>query len=262
MKHQVDSPILANRRLQGDYFQVDMAAPALVPEVAPGQFVHVQFPDFQHRLLRRPFSIYDVDLATGRLSVIYKVVGEGTAHLARLGEGTVLNLLGPLGHGYALPAAGVQPLIVAGGYGCAATYLLACRSPLKPVVMIGGRTAGDLLLVEQYARLGAEVELSTDDGSRGRRGQVTELLRRRLAARSGPVAVYACGPNPMLAAVSRIVLDQGLDAQISLDHAMCCGVGACFSCVVKIKADNAAGWEYARTCREGPVFLASQAVWD
>ncbi|MDT8391470.1 MAG: dihydroorotate dehydrogenase electron transfer subunit [Lentisphaeria bacterium] len=262
MKKQLDAPILSNARLQGDYFQIDLQADEMTPLVEPGQFVHVRMPAFGHRILRRPFSIYNADPATGVLSVIYKIVGEGTAHLATLKPGTVLNLLGPLGKGYTPAPVGVTPIIVAGGYGCAATYMLARDSAEPAITLIGGRNVGDLLLVKEFEALGADVRVSTDDGSAGHHGLVTDLLSQALDERVGPVAVSACGPNPMLAAVSRIVLDRELDAEISLDHAMCCGVGACFACVVKVKADNPDGWEYARTCRDGPVFLASQAVWD
>lgn len=261
MKHQINATIVGNRRIQGEYYQVDVQASAIVGDVCPGQFVHVQMPEFQHRVLRRPFSVYDADAETGRLSVIYKVVGEGTAHLASLPRGVVLNLLGPLGHGYTIPPAGVRPVIVAGGYGCAATYMLAKRSAEPATVLIGGRSAGDLLLAGEFRVLGATVRVSTNDGSAGHRGMVTDLLAAELDKGGAAVAVAACGPNAMLEAVSGMVLARGLDAEISLDHAMCCGVGACFACVVKIKADNPDGWEYARTCREGPVFLASQAVW-
>lgn len=261
MMKQQDSTIVRNCNLKGDYYQIDFQAEQLVPEVQPGQFVHVRLPEFEHRILRRPFSIYNVDPATGLLSVIYKVVGEGTAHMCKLPAGTPVNLMGPLGHGYSAPSGLKQPIIVAGGYGCAATYLVAKRSPVPCTVLIGGRSAPDLLLVEEFQALGAEVRVSTNDGSAGHQGLVTELLEQELAKHGG-AEIFACGPNPMLKAVSRIGLAHGVDAEISLDHAMCCGVGACFACVVKIKADTPDGWEYARTCMAGPVFQASQAVWD
>jgi len=114
-----------------------------------------------------------VEPSTGRLSVIYKIVGEGTAHLATLPAGTVLNLLGALGVGFSTPPAGTQPIVVAGGYGCAATYLFARRSPVPPLVLIGGRSAGDILLQREFADLGCEVRISTNDGTQGHAGFVT-----------------------------------------------------------------------------------------
>jgi dihydroorotate dehydrogenase electron transfer subunit len=258
---QEDALIQSNQRLQGDYYQVDMQAPAIAAATQPGQFAHVQLPRFEHRVLRRPFSIYDVDPETGRLSIIYKTVGEGTAHLSTLGEGTQLNLLGPLGVGYSAAPEGTQPIVVAGGYGCAATYLFAKRSPVPPLVLIGGRSAGDILLRQEFAALGCEVRVSTNDGSQGHAGFVTALLEQALDTADSPFVV-SCGPNAMLYAVARILTERGLDGEVSLDHAMCCGVGACFACVVKMKADTPDGWEYIRTCLQGPVFKASAVHWE
>lgn len=260
-RFQEKAPILANRRIRGEYFQVDVKAPEIVPEVMPGQFVHVQLPALDHHILRRPFSIYRVDTESTVLSVIYKVVGEGTAHLSTLSPGVELDLLGPLGHGFSIPTADRKPIIVAGGYGCAATYLLARACRVPPICLIGGRSSGDLLLMDEFSRLGCDVRVSTDDGSCGHHGLVTDLLQEVLLGEKCPW-VSACGPNPMLRAVTGIVLAAGLDAEISLDHVMCCGVGACFACVVKLKADNSDGWEYVRTCRNGPVFKASDVVWE
>jgi len=262
VKHQETARIVANRRLNGAYYQIDLRTPQIAAAVQPGQFVHVQYPDFAHRLLRRPFSVCDVDASGKILRIVYKVVGEGTAHMAGLAAGQCVDLLGPLGRGFTLPAPGSTPVIVAGGYGAAATYLLAARSPVPAHVLIGGRTAEDLLLLEAFAAAGARVEVSTDDGSRGHRGVVTDLLVRLLGTRPAAPAVYACGPNPMLRAVCAAVLARGLDAEVSLDHAMCCGVGACFTCVVRQKTADGAGWEYRRTCLDGPVFRASQTVWE
>ncbi len=263
MKFQEESDILRNGPRHGSYCQLDVAAPQIAAATAPGQFVHLRIPLLTHRLLRRPFSIYDVDPAAGTLSIIYKIVGEGTQQLAQLPAGVGTSLLGPLGHGYTVPPSGVRPVIVAGGYGCAATYLLAKRSPERAVCLFGARTAADLLLIEEFQALGCEVRIATDDGSRGHRGFVTDLLAQHLSETGGAAeAVYACGPNPMLRAVGKVVAARGLDAEISLDHAMCCGVGACFACVIKQRAANPDGWEYVRTCTDGPVFRASTTVWD
>lgn len=257
-----DAPIVNNYRLQGEYYRVDFAAPQILTQVRPGQFVHVRIPLFHHRVLRRPFSVFSIDIEAGLLSVIYKVVGEGTWHLSGLEPGVRASLLGPLGNGYTIPPGNALPVIVAGGYGSAATYLLARESPVKPVCLLGGRTASDLLLVDAFKELGASVRVATDDGSRGHRGFVTDLLAEFLEQEPGNPWVYACGPNPMLKSVGEIALLHGLDAEISLDHAMCCGVGACFACVVKMKSANPPGWEYVRTCKAGPVFKASQTVWE
>ncbi len=262
MKYEETARSLRNDRIQGDYHRLDLEAPLIAGGVRPGQFVHVQVPGLPHRVLRRPFSVFDAAPDAGRLSIIYKVVGEGTAQLAATAPGTKINLLGPLGNGFSLPAPGAFPVIVAGGYGCAATFLLARCSSVPFLVLIGGRSAADLLLVREYRELGCTVRVATEDGSEGRRGVVTDLLAQALDESGHPPQVYACGPNAMLGVVCRMVSSRGLDAEVSLDHAMCCGVGACYTCVVKTRADTPDGWEYVRTCLDGPVFRARETVWD
>ena len=241
---QIQAKILSNRQLQGDYFQLDMCAPEIAQEALPGQFVHVQIPDLEHRVLRRPFSIYDTDPATGRLSLVYKTVGEGTRKLCTIPSDGTLNVIGPNGKGFAIPADGQKAILVAGGFGCAATFLLAKIAPVKPIVLIGGRSKIDILLQKEYTALGCDLRISTDDGSLGYHGLVTDLLREALAE----------FPNAAVAAIAPT-------AEISLDQPMCCGVGACFACVVKLKADTPDGWRYARSCMEGPVFNATQVWW-
>jgi len=262
LKNEETARSLRNDRIQGDYYRLDLEAPVIARAVRPGQFVHTQIPGLAHRVLRRPFSVFDTDPATGRLSIIYKVVGEGTARLAATAPGTPISLLGPLGNGFSLPSADAFPVIVAGGFGCAATFLLARRSPVPFRVLIGGRSVADLLLVREYRELGCTVRVATEDGSRGHRGVVTDLLAQLLDGGGPPPRVYACGPNAMLGAVCRLVSGRGLDAEVSLDHVMCCGVGACYTCVVKVLADTPDGWEYVRTCLDGPVFRARETVWE
>lgn len=254
---QIQAKILSNRQLQGDYFQLDMCAPEIAQEALPGQFVHVQIPDLEHRVLRRPFSIYDTDPATGRLSLVYKTVGEGTRKLCTNPSDGTLNVIGPNGKGFTSPADGQKAILVAGGFGCAATFLLAKLAPVKPIVLIGGRSKIDILLQKEYTALGCDLRISTDDGSLGHHGLVTNLLHEALAEFPN-ATIAACGPNPMLKAVAAIAPT----AEISLDQPMCCGVGACFACVVKLKADTPDGWRYARSCMEGPVFNATQVWWD
>jgi dihydroorotate dehydrogenase electron transfer subunit len=248
--------LLSNAPLQGDYWLVSFLAPEIALRTAPGQFVHVQIPDLAHRVLRRPFSVFDTDPGSGTVRVVYKLVGEGTRQLARTPKGVHVSLLGPLGHGFSPLPAGGRGVIVAGGYGNAATYLQAKTAPDSFLCLFGGRSERDLILVDAFQTLGCEVRLSTDDGSCG------YLLEETLEQADAPPEVYACGPNAMLAAVARIGAAHGVDAEVSLDHAMCCGVGACFACVHRMKADNDRGWTYTRTCLEGPVFKAGRAVWD
>ena len=250
--------IVSNRILQDDYYEVKFYVPEICKKTQPGQFVHVKIANLKDRILRRPFSISNVS-EDGLLTVVYKVVGKGTEVLSSLPIGTVCDLMGPLGTPYSMPGKDEFPIIVAGGYGSAATYLIAKNSAAKGLLLLGARSKTDLILTNEFADAGFAVRTSTDDGSQGHKGFVTELIADTIKENKGKkIRFYACGPTPMLMVLAKILQDLGYDdGELSLDHLMCCGVGACFACVVKVKADNEDGWRYARTCKEGPVFRAA-----
>jgi dihydroorotate dehydrogenase electron transfer subunit len=255
-KHQKIATLIANHNIQGDYYRAVFQVEDMPHLAKPGQFIHLLLPDFQHHVLRRPFSIYDTAPAQNQLSIIYKVVGDGTARLSSLAPCTKIDLLGPLGTPFSpLPQ---NSVIVAGGYGCAATFLAAKLACTKPAVLIGGRSKVDILLREEYENLGCKVLVSTDDGSEGTKGLVTSLLPQIPKIDW----LISCGPIPLLRALSGIMEQRRISGELSMDKAMCCGVGACFACVTKVKADTPDGWRYARVCKEGPVFSADQLIWD
>jgi dihydroorotate dehydrogenase electron transfer subunit len=251
--------IVSNERDTDLYFRLVVRAPQIAPLVQPGQFAHVRILPLKHALLRRPFSIFQV--AGDTLSVLYKSVGQGTEVLSRMQPGEELNLIGPLGHGFTVPQAGGEiPLLVAGGYGMAALYLLAQRSPQKGIVFVGGRRRVDILCAEEFEALGWEVRITTEDGSHGEKGLVTHALQAELGQSAPGRKLFACGPTPMLRAVGQLAAQFNLPAELSLDEHMGCGIGVCLTCVVPIKTGD--GWEYQRTCTEGPVFDARQVAWE
>ena len=254
--------IISNELLKDSYRKVVFHVPDIAAATRPGQFVHVKIANLRDRLLRRPFSICDVG-ADGSLTVVYKVVGSGTEVLAELPAGTVCDVMGPLGNPFTVCGEDELPVIVAGGYGSAATYLLAQRSPVKGILLLGARSSDDLILTGEFRDAGFDVRVATNDGSQGHRGLVTELISG--VVRENPnrkLRFYGCGPFGMLMALGRLLTRVGMDGELSLDHLMCCGVGACFACVVKVRdGGNADGWRYARTCKEGPVFMASQVYY-
>lgn len=251
--------IVSNRCEAGLYFRLILYAPKLSPKVEPGQFVHVRIPPLRDALLRRPFSVFDAGPES--ISILYKVVGKGTVALARMRNGDELSLLGPLGHGFSAPRGTEEfPLLVAGGYGTAALYLLAKRSPQKGILFVGGRTRLDILCEDDYRVLGWDVRVATEDGSYGEQGLVTQPLRAELERARKGRKLFACGPMAMLAAVSRLAEEFDLPVEVSVDRHLCCGVGACLTCVVPVKTPN--GWEYQRACTEGPVFDGRQIMWE
>jgi dihydroorotate dehydrogenase electron transfer subunit len=251
--------IVANARDTDQYFRLVVRAPQIAPLVQPGQFAHVRVLPMKDALLRRPFSIYQV--AGDTFSILYKIVGKGTEMLARLNAGQELSVIAPLGHGFTVPQPdGDTPLLVAGGYGMAALYLLAQRSPRKGTVFVGGRRRVDILCEAEFQALGWEVRVTTEDGSHGAKGLVTQPLMAELKRASAGRKLFACGPTPMLNAVGKIAEQFNVPAELSMDEHMCCGVGVCLTCVIPIKSGD--GWEYQRTCTEGPVFDARQIAWE
>jgi dihydroorotate dehydrogenase electron transfer subunit len=269
--------IVANERDTDSYFRLVVRAQEIAPLIQPGQFAHVRVAALKDALLRRPFSIFQVEDDT--FSILYKTVGKGTEALSRLKSGDELGVIAPLGHGFTVPKRGGEtPLLVAGGYGMAALYLLAQRSPQKGIVFVGGRRRVDILCEKEFRALDWDVRVTTEDGSHGRKGMVTDLLRAELRGhRTGKAQtkkpkirnpqsatrnckLFACGPTGMLQAVGRIADEFQVPAELSMDEHMCCGVGVCLTCVIPVKSGE--GWEYQRTCTEGPVFDARNVVWE
>ena len=251
--------ILSNERAADAYFRLVLQAPQIAPLIQPGQFAHVRILPLKDALLRRPFSIFQTDGDT--FSILYKTVGKGTDVLAKMRAGEELSVIAPLGHGFTIPPPGGDtPLLVAGGYGMAAMFLLAQRSPQKGIVFVGGRRRVDILCENEFAAIGWEVRATTEDGSHGEKGLVTQPLVAELKQPGLPRKVYACGPTPMLKAVGKLAADFNVPAELSMDEHMCCGVGTCLACVIRVQAGD--GWEYQRTCTEGPVYDSRQIVWD
>jgi dihydroorotate dehydrogenase electron transfer subunit len=253
------------RRRVGAYHALTLVAPRIAEAARPGQFVHLLAGEDRSFPLRRPFSIWRVeDPDPGAVEVVFDVVGAGTLALSRLRGGDRVDVLGPLGRGFEPPPEPAGCVLVGGGYGAAPLFFLAgelrarrCRVEL----VIGAATATRLLDPEAAGRLGHGLTVTTDDGSAGRRGLVTDPLPD-LLARTGAGRVYACGPMPMLAAVSRVAAAAGVPCQVAVEEQMACGTGICFSCVLPVRLEgSSAGTRMARSCLEGPVFDGAAVAW-
>ena len=260
--YQENATVLEHIAIQGGYNLLLMRAPNIAPAVRPGQFVHVLVPHLGESILRRPFSVFKAD--GDQLAILYKDVGKGTRTLTYLRHGETLSLVGPLGRGYPGLTDGRYPILVAGGYGMAALYLCARTLPVKGVAFFGGRAAADILCVREFEALGWRVEVTTEDGSLGRRGKVTEALDAYMAGEGAAKApeLFVCGPSGMLKAVAARALERQWPAWISVDNNMGCGVGACLTCVLKVHGEQPGDWSWALACREGPVFRAEEIVWE
>jgi len=271
--------ILNNVFIKERRLLLELSVPASFKSALPGQFIHVRFEGSYDPILRRPFSIHDVCESRKKnkltLRVLYEVKGKGTQLLSQKKPFSELDCLGPLGHGFDLdgiPQA-KKVYIVAGGMGVAPLYFLAkkladnpaCPADRRePVVLIGAKTKNDILCEKEFKDLGCEVRVATEDGSKGLKGRVTDLLvdilrRTRDEGRGLPIGkagtIYACGSKPMLAAVFVIAYKYKMQAQVSLEEFMGCGLGACLGCVIRTNSG------YKRICHDGPVFDASNIIW-
>jgi dihydroorotate dehydrogenase electron transfer subunit len=256
-----EARILRHEEFRGGYRLLVLSAPGIAPRVQPGQFVHLRVPHLDSTVLRRPFSVYDT--GPDALSIIYKDVGRGTAVLKAAAPGERVSLIGPLGHGFPPVGKDRLPVLVAGGYGMAALYLVARTAPAAGVAFFGGRAAQDILCQKEFEALGWTLRVTTEDGSLGIQGLVTDALDAWLRTELGRriPEFYACGPNAMLRAVGNRAIAGGWVAWLSVDRNMGCGVGACLTCVQKIR-HPAGHWTWERVCREGPVFESRVIVWE
>ena len=250
--------VIEHRELGSGYRFISFEAPKIAEDATPGQFVHVRVPGLEASALRRPFSIFNAE--EGRLELLYKTVGRGTAALNGVKPGDVVSVMGPLGHGFPLKCNG-SALLVGGGFGVAPLYFLARRLlavGVKPSLFVGGRTKDDLLALDRFDALGVEVRAATNDGSFGAKGLVTDPLDDeliRIKSANEKFELFACGPDPMLKAVALRATGTGSKGWISMDRHMVCGVGACYACIQKTVRGN------SRCCIEGPVFAAEDLVW-
>jgi dihydroorotate dehydrogenase electron transfer subunit len=253
--------VVSHGEYSGEYRLLVLDCPGVAADVKPGQFVHLRVPRYETAVLRRPFSVFVAE--EGEVSILYKCVGGGTRALARVAPDEVVSVLGPLGNGFPPADPAAFPVLVAGGYGVAPLCLFAARSDRKGVAFVGAATERDVLGADEFRRHGWDVRVATEDGSAGRKGLVTDVVEDWLRSPSAPHApeFFACGPDGMLRAVGDRAIAGGWNAWLSLDKHMGCGVGACLTCVQRIRRpDGSEAW--ARVCRDGPVFEAREIVWN
>ena len=246
--------ILENNPVGKDVYRITFLAPAMSQVAKPGQFVNVSCSSTYAPLLRRPFSLNRIDKDTGTLSLLYKVVGEGSQLLTSLKLGQELDVLGPLGNGFAWDTGCRDSILIAGGIGIAPFYPLAktlINRGQTVTCMVGARCKDDIHEMLELIALGVTVICATDDGSEGHHGLVTELLSKHLKDTPCSMA-YACGPNPMLAAVKTVCKEFDTPLQVSLESHMACGLGVCLGCT----CGKTEGEDYWHVCSDGPVFWA------
>ena len=255
-----NTKIIFNKRLAPETFLMAMESPAVVANARPGQFVMIRVTSGIDPLLRRPFSIC-ATRGDDLFLILYKVVGRGTALMSKAKEGETLAVLGPLGNGFDLPKRECNGVLVAGGIGIAPLIFLAqAMDTGKTAFLTGYRSKNEILPLEPFGLDAMEPLISTDDGTAGHHGFVTELLENHLAGLSGdPPQIFSCGPLPMLNHVAGLALKRNIPCQVSLETGMACGLGACQGCVVR--APSGETRTYFHVCKNGPVFDVEKLDW-
>ena len=239
--------LIKNEEIADGIFDWIVENPNLSKLAQPGQFAHVKVPG---KTLRRPISICDATENTLRL--VFQVKGEGTEIMSKIKTGEEVEILAPLGNGFKIEK-GKKYCFIGGGIGVP-PMLYAAKQAENPLVITGFRDKSLVILQEDFKKNGAEVVLTTDDGSAGVHGFVTDVLKERL---SDIDEVCACGPIPMLKAISEICKGK-VPCQISLEERMGCGIGACLVCACKTKLNGEDG--YTHVCKNGPVYNAEEVV--
>lgn len=251
----------------GAYHRITLAAPQVAQATEPGQFVAVAVGDEPTAtLLRRCFSVHWAGRHPQWGDVVQIVVaahGPGSAWVTRRRVDDVVDIVGPLGHGFAMPAPGAACVLVGGGYGSAPLTWFAERLAERGSqvdLVLGAATAARLFGADEGANVAARVHVTTDDGSSGTQGFVTTVLPGLLAS-SPPPDVYACGPMAMLRAVAALAADHGAHAWLAVEESMACGIGVCMTCVLPVRGQDGAT-RMVRSCVEGPTFAGTDIRWD
>lgn len=272
---QLSVPIIAHDKLAQGTYRLRLQCPEIAAQAIPGQFFMIREPGRIDPLLGRPFALYDTYLdqhgKPAGIDVVYLVVGKMTGLMSTWRVGDLAEVWGPLGNGFPPPPAG-RLLLVAGGIGQTPFLAIArealgkrqygqpARQPHTPAQQVtlcyGVRSKEYLAGLEDFASVGLDVQIATDDGTYGHKGYVTDLLRAELDRVVPDTTVYCCGPEPMMHAVAKLCAERQVTCYLSLETPMACGFGACFSCVTKVRQEDNS-WDYRRVCVEGPIFKAA-----
>jgi dihydroorotate dehydrogenase electron transfer subunit len=258
-QYQEKARVARIEQFTNENFRLTLDCPQIAASAKPGQFVMIRAGVGKDPLLRRPFSVHQTS-SDGRIQIYFKVVGRGTEILSQVKKDQELSVLGPLGRGFRLDLQ-APAIIVGGGLGIAPMLFLAkenCRLKRRcneDLIVLAARQKGELEhLLDDFKRLGLRLLTATDDGSLGHHGLVTELLQQ-LTLPSG-CTVYCCGPEPMMAGVSKICQSLDISCQVSVESVMACGMGACLGCSRPAKDGS-----YTHVCLNGPVYDAEELVW-
>lgn len=250
-KKQVMAEIIRHTSLSDGIFDMTLKAEEIAAEAKAGQFISVYLNN-KSKILPRPISICGIDKAAGTLRIVYRTVGDGTKELSDYKEGETVKILGPLGNGFTQKDK--KAILIGGGIGIPPMLELMKQLDCEKTAVLGYRDS-DMFLKDEFEAVG-DVVISTEDGSFGTKGNVIDAIKEQGVEGS---IIYACGPTPMLRGIKAYAEEMGIEAQISMEERMACGIGACLACVCKSKDVDAHSHVHnKRVCKDGPVFDARE----
>lgn len=246
--------VVRQQQIDEGIFDMELSFPKGAALAKPGQFIAMYCND-KSKLLPRPISICGINPEEGTLRVVYRVAGEGTKEFSEMKAGDTLEVMGPLGNGFTMKDE--KAIIIGGGIGIPPMLELAKQLKAEKTVVLGYRTS--TFLKDEFEEV-CDVVVATEDGSQGAKGTVIDAIEKYGV--EGKV-IYACGPMPMLKALAAYAEEHGMEAQISLEERMACGIGACLGCICKSKSkDHHTNVNNTRICKDGPVFDAKEVVFS
>jgi dihydroorotate dehydrogenase electron transfer subunit len=246
--------ITEKKWLSKDFFIIELSAKSKIPDLKPGQFVQVKVEGSPETFLRRPLSIHDVNFGKNTFKLLIQIAGKGTETLSKLKKGDTLNLIYPLGNSFTLPHRDQSVLLIGGGCGVAPLLFLGKHlksNGYQPDILLGFRNTERIIEFTEYEEIG-KVFLTTEDGSQGEKGFVT---RHTVLSSKKYDRIYCCGPDAMMKAIAKYCKKNGIICEVSLEHLMGCGIGACLCCIVDTINGNLC------TCIDGPVFNVNDLKW-
>ena len=263
---QVVGEILDVNR-SGAYYIISITAPGISEFAQPGQFVTIGMGGEETSMvLRRSFAIHRVQsrgVYGGTLDIVVAPVGKGTTWLSRRKRHDQVSIVGPLGKPFSVPTKAVTCTLIGGGYGSAPLFLLAEKlreQGCRVDTIIGASTEDKIFGALDLKRVSTSLIVTTDDGSTGISGRVTDVLPDLIKSNS-PDIIYACGPMPMLASVAEIATENKIFSQCSVEESMACGIGVCMTCVLPVIGDDSVT-RMVRSCVEGPIFRGDRVRWS
>lgn len=254
--------IIFQESITEDIYRIRLHAPEVATSAKPGQFVHIRIKPGYEPFLRRPFSLHRIDIENKNIELLYRVIGDGTKQLSQMNAGDYVNVMGPLGNGFETQSSFDHAIIVAGGMGSAPVFFLIdtlVKSGKSATLLWGVRNGREIFDESYLKKIGVDVQIATEDASKGQSGFVTGLLSEYLKQKFKNIKYqgYICGPEGMIKEIQNIVKNDKINWQVSMEEKMACAVGVCLGCAISIRNKG-----FQMVCKDGPVFNLKEIVFN